>query len=85
MLKEATWKEFQDSGLLWFVNRTLHLFGWAIVFSYENEKDEEEISRVYVARNSWRGFDLQTEEKGFKKLTQHMKDNVDLWLEDVKR
>jgi len=84
MLKEATWKEFKDSGLLWFVNRTLHLFGWAIVFSYENENDEDEISRVYVARCKFRGFDEKTEEKGFVNLTQHMKDNVDNWLEDVK-
>ena len=26
-----TWKEFLDNGLLWWINRGLHLFGWAIV------------------------------------------------------
>lgn len=84
MLREATWKEFKDAGLLWFVNRTLHMFGWALVFSYDNENDEEEITRVYIARCSFRGFSEDVEDKGFKNLTQHMKDNVDLWLDDVK-
>lgn len=82
-IKEVTWKEFQDSGLLWFVNRMIHLFGWSIVFEYEDETSVEP-SRIYPAKNSCRGFDYNSENKGFVKLTQHMKDNVDTWLEDVK-
>jgi len=29
MLTRKTGKEFRESGLLWFINSTLHLFGWA--------------------------------------------------------
>jgi len=33
MLKnQEKWKEFRNSGLLWFINTILHTFGWAIVF-----------------------------------------------------
>jgi hypothetical protein len=82
-IKEATWREFQDSGLLWFVNRMIHLFGWSIVFEYEDETSEVP-TRVYPAKNSCRGFDYETEDKGFANLTEHMKNNVDAWLKDVK-
>lgn len=27
-VEERTWEEFIDSKLLWWVNRSLHLFGW---------------------------------------------------------
>ena len=26
MIKKKTWKEFTDTGLLWLINQTLHLF-----------------------------------------------------------
>jgi hypothetical protein len=35
MIEEISWKEFRDSGMLWFVNRLLHVFGLSIVFSFE--------------------------------------------------
>jgi hypothetical protein len=28
-LVETTWREFADAGLFWWINRGLHLFGWA--------------------------------------------------------
>lgn len=28
MIKRKSWEKFRESGLLWFVNRSLHLFGW---------------------------------------------------------
>ena len=38
-MEEKTWKEFRESGLLWFVNTILHLFGWAIVV-YKNDNGD---------------------------------------------
>lgn len=35
-VKEKSWEEFRDSGLLWWVNIMLHMFGWAIVYEMEN-------------------------------------------------
>lgn len=73
MVKKKSWKEFQDAGLLWWVNRGLHLFGWAIVI--EEEKDGS-IINTYPARVSFRGFEYEDEEAGFEKLTRFMKENA---------
>ena len=27
IVNEKEWKEFRESGLLWFINQTLHVFG----------------------------------------------------------
>lgn len=34
MVKKQSWERFQASGMLWWANRILHVFGWAIVFEY---------------------------------------------------
>ena len=38
MINRKSWEEFRNSGLLWWINKTLHMFGWAIVVNIENEK-----------------------------------------------
>ncbi len=80
MIQEASWDEFQKSGLLWWVNRTLHLFGWAIVFQVE---DDGTISKVYPARSQFRGFDSKVEAEGFKNLTEHLMAEQERLLKDV--
>lgn len=76
----ASWDEFRNSGLLWFVNRTLHLFGWTIVYTArENADGEMEILNVYPARTSFRGFDAESEDKGFHNLTNHINEEMP-WL-----
>lgn len=69
-MTERTLKEFCDTGLLWFVNRTLHVFGWALVCE---EDDRGNIQRFYPARVSYRGFSEATEEENFEKLAWYMK------------
>lgn len=81
MVTRKTWKEFQESKLLWWVNRLLHTFGWAIVFQVERDG---EISDVYPARVKFRGFDEKSEEEGFIGLTQYLKDTVDELVEEAK-
>jgi hypothetical protein len=75
-MNKKSWKEFHETGLLWWINRalhlfgwTLHLFGWTIVFVIE---DTGEISDVYPARCSFRGFNQLDEDEGFRKLTGYM-------------
>jgi hypothetical protein len=80
-MEKKTWKEFQNTGLLWFVNTTLHVFGWAIVFRC-NEEDGS-ILEVYPARVKFRGFEAKSNDAGYVKLTQYMKDNSDKLLEEV--
>lgn len=66
------------------MNRTLHLFGWAICIEI-NEVSEgvEEITRAYPARTLFRGFDADTEDKNFKRLTGYLKQNIVALEEEV--
>jgi len=72
-VKKGTWEEFRKCGLLWWANRILHLFGWAIVYSYDENDD---IKEVYPARVKYRGFDGDVEEKGHQNLTEYLKNNI---------
>ena len=78
-VERKSWKEFRESGLLWFVNRTLHLFGWSIVISIK----DGEIDEIYSAKVVFRGFSEQVEEEGFKALSKHIKENIDDIVEDT--
>lgn len=69
MVAKKTWNEFRDSKLLWWVNRSLHIFGWAIVVQIE---DSGEISDCYPARVKFRGFDEKNEADGFIGLSTYL-------------
>lgn len=75
MLEPRSWEEFRATGLLWFVNRILHLFGWAITFIIEN--DQVTVKDVFPARCKFRGFEGEQETAGFKQVTEYLKDNIE--------
>lgn len=83
MVEKRTWKEFRDSGLLWFVNRIIHVFGWAIVLEVD-EDDEDKVTKVYPARVKFRGFDQKTEAKHFISMSKLMVKNAKTLLEEAK-
>ena len=72
MIDKKSWAEFRESGLLWVVNRTLHLFGWSIVI----EMDGEDFVSVYPARVKFRGFSEKTEADGFIKVSEYLEKNI---------
>ena len=76
MIEKKTWDEFRNLGLLWFVNRTLHLLGWAICVEF-NDKSKKEIINVYPARCKFRGFSSDIETKGFINVSKYLKENID--------
>ena len=78
-LERKTWDEFQDAGLVWWINRILHMFGWAIVLSVDGDK----VVEAYPARCKYRGFPSDIEEDGFEKLTTHLAENVNQLKFDV--
>ncbi len=80
-MEQKTWTEFRNSGLFWFINRSLHLFGWAIVM----EMNGDEVEKVYPARVNFRGFSRSDEEEGFEKLTQHIAEIAPSLVADVKQ
>lgn len=75
MLTRKDIEEFNNTGLLWLINTTLHLYGWAIV------KHPEE-NYLYPARCKFRGFDLKSNNKGYKKVTNYMISNAKELLEE---
>lgn len=81
MIDRKTWKEFRDSKLLWWINRILHTFGWAIVYTIE---EDGRISDVYPARVKFRGFNEQDESEGFAGLTAHLETTIKSLSEECK-
>jgi hypothetical protein len=70
-----TWKDFEKAGMLWFVNRLLHVFGWVIVF-VEDDKTGE-IQEVWPARTTMLGFELEVDEAGQKKFIEAQRRSFD--------
>lgn len=80
MIERKTWVEFKECKLLWWTNRILHTFGWAIVF----EELDGKIIDVFPARVKFRGFNEESETNGFIGLTQYLKDTVNDLVLDTK-
>ncbi len=74
------WEEFQSSGLLWFVNSILHVFGWAIVLQHTPNAYGYQVT-AYPARVSFRGFDDKATTAGHKKVASYLAENA----EDLKK
>lgn len=81
MVTKKTWKEFRESGFLWWINMILHTFGWAIVVDID---DNGEITDAYPARVKFRGFGEKNNTEGYIKVSQYMKENVSDLLEEAK-
>lgn len=80
MVKKKTWEEFRQTGLLWFVNTILHTFGWAIVLSIEKGKPAE----AFPARVKYRGFDQESNTKGYIKVSEYMNEEAERLLQEAK-
>lgn len=74
-VKPISLEDFQDSGMLWYVNSLLHQFGLALV--YDTEK-----KNLYPAICRFRGFSEEANDKGYKKVTEYLRDNVTDLLTD---
>jgi hypothetical protein len=64
-VKKRTWREFRSTGLLWFINRQLHLFGWVIAVDEANDE-------VYPARAEYEGFTPEAETRGYARVKAYM-------------
>lgn len=77
--ERKTWQDLLDSGLLWWINRSLHLFGWAIVVEVQPDGT---VGEVYPAHTRFRGFSTEDEDEGFRKVTAHVRDRADRLVAD---
>jgi uncharacterized protein YfbU (UPF0304 family) len=74
MIQKKQWSEFHETGLLLVINQILHIFGWAIVFSFDEQGNVED---VYPARVKFRGFDNKSVEDSYAKVSKFMLDNAE--------
>jgi hypothetical protein len=74
MVQRMTWEQFHSSKLLWWVNRSLHLLGWAIIIVYDDEA--KKVVDAYPARVRYRGFSEADETEGFAVLSKAMAKNA---------
>jgi len=81
MVTKKTWKEFQTSKLLWWINRILHTFGWAIVVV---QQEDGSITDAYPARVRFRGFSEENEGDGFVGLTSYLSEVMPELVEESK-
>lgn len=68
MIKEIPLEDFKNSGFLWLINQTLHLFGMCLVIEYEDKK----AVRMYPARCKFRGFSEHDNDQGYRNVTKYM-------------
>lgn len=81
MINKKSWEEFKYSGLLWFINTALHMFGWALIYE---ENEDGSLKECYPARVKFRGFDVENTVEGYKNVSKYMKDNsVTLYEESL--
>lgn len=73
IIREKSWKDFRDAGLLWWINMILHTFGWAIVFVSNGNDD---IVNVYPARVKFRGFNEKNNDVGYMKVSKYINENA---------
>lgn len=80
MVEDMDLNEFRNSGLLWWVNRQLHLFGAAL--SVDVDKDGN-VSNLRPLKCKFRGFSEGVETDGFANLTCYLEDNSGQLVDDV--
>lgn len=80
MIDEISIKEFSESGLLWYINQQLHVFGLSIAYDL-NEQGEP--TRLYPVRNKFRGFNEESNNRGYKRITEYMCNNSKDLLNDI--
>lgn len=68
-IEEKSWEEFRETGLLWFINSILHLFGWIICFDVETGKG-------FPARTVFRGFSSEINDKGYEQVSHYLLKNM---------
>ena len=81
-IEKKTWSDFRKTGLLLILNQFLHIFGWTIV--YEFNEGSSQVKEVYHARTKFRGYNEHLQGKAYKTLTEYLKANAEELNNDIK-
>jgi hypothetical protein len=81
MVEPRPWQEFRDTGMLWWINQQLHMFGWAVA----TELDEEgNVISTFPARVKFRGFSEEINTRGYIKVSKYLQENILELLQEAK-
>ena len=80
-MEKKTWIEFKETGLLWWINMILHIFGWSILL--EVDEDTNEFLNAYPARVTFRGFSEESTTSGYQKVSKWMAENAAELLDEA--
>lgn len=80
MITKKTWNEFRETGLLWYINTILQVFGWSLILEIE---EDGTIRDCYPVRTKFRGFSEDIITKSTKKINQWMIDEGKMLLNEV--
>ena len=81
MIEDMDLNEFRDSGMLWWVNQQLHLFGAAIAMDID---DNGNATNFRPVRCKFRGFPNEVADRGYANLTHYLDENSFKLMEDCK-
>ena len=81
MTEKRTWKEFRETKLLWWINRILHTFGWAIAVEMNTKGT---IVDAYPIRTKFRGFSDKSETEGFIGISEYFAKESKRLIEETK-
>lgn len=73
MVREVPIEDFRKTGLLWFVNQQLHLFGMCIAVEYENGR----AAKMFPARCRFRGFAEEVNDAGYLNVSRYLAENAE--------
>lgn len=74
MIEQKSWAEFRSTGMLWWVNNILHVFGWSIIV--ETDDTNGSVINAYPARVKFRGFGEESNDRGFRNVSDYMVENA---------
>jgi hypothetical protein len=74
-IQRLNWKEFQDTGLLLFINQILHIFGLCIVIEFDDQGNQID---AYPARTKFRGFSVDRQAIAYSKLARYVVKNAEM-------
>jgi hypothetical protein len=72
MIEEITWDEFQNTGLLWYINTILQPFGLSIAL--EVDGIDGPILDAYPVKTKFRGFSEEIIDASCEKMATYMKE-----------
>lgn len=67
-MERKSWEEFESTGLMWWVNKTLKLFGYAIVLDINSD---DSVRDAYPAKVSFIQSVSGIDDAGLKKLSRY--------------